>query len=392
MTVRTLLAVATVLCGARSFAQELELDLSEPDVPMEFRPTLAVLPVRLSGASEPALQARAKLIEEAALKAAQANTAFAKVLSPAEAASFGLETPNSECADYACLQKAAEALKVNRVVSITLTKAGAGSTAALYAFDPSKAELVTSVAESAEAKEQKKLSAFAGISGKSQAQRDREFVARVKTSIAEVLDKVTTPLFKLSVDSIDSSSTTLLNGRPAGTGSFDAYLDAVPYELRVDAVGYLPFEKKLSPAPKSVETVRVVLVAKPIERKDAVEVVQRPTGPAPWYGRPGLYIAAAGVVAAVIGITCGLQAAAIQGRAIDSDGDGAVDIRRTDADTARRYATAANVLVPVGAVLAAGGATWFFLTPVFSKPAAPTAPEVDGAGFGVMASFGGTFP
>jgi hypothetical protein len=89
----------------------------------------------------------------------------------------------------------------------------------------------------------------------------------------------------------------------------------------------------------------------------------QPAGPSV-FKHPGLYLAIAGVAASAIGVYFGAQAKAVERRALDADGDGRLDITRTDALTAQRHALLSNALVGSGIGAALLGTTWVLVLPV----------------------------
>ena len=111
--------------------------------------------------------------------------------------------------------------------------------------------------------------------------------------------------------------------------------------------------------------------------------------PAPLLQQPGFYVAMVGVVAAAVGAGFGLSAKSIEGRAVDANGDGALDLTRREAESARSQANLANVLFGAGGAVAAGGAAWWLLAPVSSGTAGSQAlaPRLDG----FQLTFGGSF-
>jgi hypothetical protein len=105
--------------------------------------------------------------------------------------------------------------------------------------------------------------------------------------------------------------------------------------------------------------------------------------------QPGFYVAMVGVVAAAVGAGFGMSAKAIEGRAVDRNGDGALDLTLREAESARSQARLANILFGTGGAVAAGGAAWWLLAPLGSAVdgAQALAPRLDGLQLTVGGSF-----
>ncbi len=372
-----------------ALAQDFELDLSEPGVPLEFRPTLAVIGA-VPADGEEVTKDRAKLLEAELVKQATSGDQFRTVTEP-DLASKSLAEGWAEaraCAAWACFEKVAKALKVNRVILATVVKEGSGSEVTLHAYDPGFSELLTVTQDSGEKAER----SFAGLGpGKSRAQKDREFAKKMAGFLRQGLTKLATANGKIVVDNPEVTALVTVDGVEVGTGSVEAPVQRGSRVVRVTAAGYEPYEETVSVEPARAVTVKVTLRAKALERplltqtKDVVETQ-------PLYNRPGLYVALAGVAAAGVGLAFGAMAQGTASKAAQPDADGVVPVTRAQARAAQTNALLANVLVGSGAALVAGGGVWMFLVPTTSRTTAvETAPPAEGGGFGVMIGAGGTF-
>ncbi|MEW5737355.1 MAG: PEGA domain-containing protein [Myxococcota bacterium] len=386
---RHLFIAFAVLFAAPVLAQDFELDLSEekpPKPPPELRPTVAVLAVTAADKEESS-QGRARILEAEVLKQLAQSDDFQTVVEPSLVVkTLGAEAGKAQtCADWACFEWAAKTLKVHRALRITVAKSGPGSEVTVIGYDPAFPELLTLSQESGEKAEK----SFLGVAGKSQAQKDREFIKKISGFIRSSLVKLATPNGKISVDSPEASAAATIDGVEAGIGSFEAVAQRGLRTVKVAVAGFEPFEQQVKVEPQKTATVKVTLKARPMEVAPPVTVVQD-TG-TPIYARPGLYIAVAGAVAAGVGIAFGQMAMATQ-RAIDQGGD-PVGVTRAQAKNASTQALLANILVATGAAMAVGGTTWVLLTP--SGPSATPPPSVEpGArdtGAGAMLHFGGAF-
>lgn len=389
-----LLAAVLSLPLAASAQDELGLDFSEEKTPVEFRPSIAFIGVTPDQAEEP-LAARAKMLEAELFKLIGESERFAAVKSPLEAAA--VSTTARKCVDFACLETLAEKLGVQRIITASLAKSGPGTVLTILGFDPTLPAVLPMSVESGEKQEKAQLGGFAGIAGKSQAQRDKEFLGKTKGPFNEMLKKIATPLGKLVVDVIEQKAVTRVRGKELGSGSFEKAMPVGSYEVEVTSDDYQPFSTTVTIEPMKKAEVKVSLVAKPVERAP-VEVVTSEPAPV-FYKRPGLYMVLVGAVVMGLGFMFGGMAKSTENRAKDADLDGYIDITRSQAQTARTQATMANILVPAGAVLMAAGAVWAFVIPLIPMksggqapaPSGPTPGDPEGSGFGFSAAVGGTF-
>jgi hypothetical protein len=388
------LTLAALPCLAE---EELGLDLSEAEVPEEFRPALAVIGVSPVEGSEPREVARAKLLEAELMRQVTDNAKFGRVLLPAEVAdALGPDAAAARaCAEVNCLKALAEKLAVQRVISATVAKGGSTSLLTVLGADTTLTAAITATAESGEKAEKQMIGGFTGLTGKSSAQKDKDFVRKSTPVFFDVLNKLSTPLGKLVVDCFENTAETTLDGKVVGKGSFSMLLPHGAYKLVTTGDGFLPFEKNVKLESMKVENVRVTLVARPLE-KPVAAASSKPAKSASIFERPGLYVAAAGVVA--IGIAIGLGASTLSVTDKDANGDGVLDVTRSQVKSAQGAAIAADLLYGVGGAAIIGGGLWMLLTPSKKTAAEPTGPrpsdepDAGGAsGFTFMIGVSGTF-
>lgn len=386
---RSIIAVAlSCLMAAPAFAQDFELDLSEekpPKPPPELRPTIAVLSVTAADKEEASI-GRAKQLESELLKQLAQSDDFQTVMEPSlvtktlEADAAKAET----CNDWGCFEALAKQLKVHRVVRLTVAKAGAGSEVTVLAYDPGFSELLTLQQDSGEKAER----SFLGVAGKSQAQKDREFIKKIAPFLKTAMAKLATANGKISVDSPEASAAATIDGAEAGIGSFEAIVQRGKHVVKVAVAGFEPFEETVTVEPLETATVKVTLKAKALEAPPPVAVKQEATGK-PLYQRPGLYVAVAGAVAVGVGIAFGQMAAGVQ-KQVDAGGD-PVGVTRAAAKAAPTQAMLANILVGAGAAMIAGGAVWVILTPTTTTTTSVEQPGETTTTTGAMFGVGGTF-
>jgi len=387
-------AVGAVVLSSAVFAQGFELDLSEPEIPPEFRPTIAVIGVSSGETVDDAIvNSRAKQLEAELLKSTTGNAAFGTVMNPAQVASeLGADAAAArKCTDFACLDAIAKKLKVDRLISGLVTKSGPASLLTLHGFDRVLPEVVEELIESNERAEKAKIGGFAGIQGKSQAQKDKEFAKSAVPVFFEVLEKIKTSNGKITVDSGEATSVATANGAEFGIGSFEKVVPRGSYDIKVTAAGYEAYETRVTVEPQKVAPVKVLLAAKEIKAAPP-EVVAVASG-TPVFERPGLYITIVGLAAVGVGLGLGVSAKNTETRG--KPVNGISPISRTAAKGAQTNAMLANVLVGAGAAVAVGGGLWFALTPSVAvakkKEEAPPVEKDQGGGYGVMVGYRGQF-
>lgn len=382
------LALACLCCAAPALAQDFELDLSEekpPAPPPELRPTIAILSVTAGDKEESSL-GRARILEAELLKQLAQGEDFQTVVEPPLVAkTLEAEADKARaCADWACFEAVAKKLKVHRAVRVTVVKSGPGSEVTVTGYDPGFSELLTVSQESGEKAER----SFLGVAGKSQAQKDREFIKKIAPFLKTSLAKFATPNGKIAVDSPEASAAATVDGVEAGVGSFETVVQRGLHTVKVAVAGFEPFEEQVKVEPLQTAVVKVTLRAKPVEIAPPVAVKQEAPG-TEIYKRPGLYLAIAGAAAAGVGVAFGQMAAGAQ-RQVDSGAD-PVGVTRAQAKAAPTQALLANIFVGVGAAMVAGGTVWVILTPTGSAPGPSVEPGEASGATGAMLGIGGTF-
>lgn len=385
-------AIPLLLLASGALAQEFELDLTEekPVVPVELRPTLAVLSVKSADGDEVSAS-RARQLEAELLKELGQGDQFQTVIEPSDVRQqLGKDVSRFDaCVDYACFEAAAKALKVHRVLRLTVQKQGPGSLVTLYGFDPGLNEVLVVAQDSGEKAEK----AFLGVTGKSQAQKDKEFMKKMVPFLGQVQKSLATPNGKIVIDN-DPSAVASVDGVEAGVGSTEFIAQRGRRTVKATAAGYKPFETSVTVEPGKSVDVKVILVAIPIDPVVVQRPVEQPANGV--FTRPGLYIAVAGAIVAGIGIGFGQAAQSVQTR-LEAGGD-PVGVTRAEAKAAPTQALLANVLVAAGGAALVGGVTWVLLTPTPAGPGPvvkpgtvePTETQTPGP-TGAMLNLGGSF-
>jgi hypothetical protein len=365
---------------------QFELDLSEPKVPEPLRPVLLVLGAQAGDQDEVSL-ARAHLLEAELVKQATTSEQFKTVIEPAYAAQeLGARAAEVKaCATFSCMESLTRAARGQRAIRASVTRSGVGSVVSIIGFDPGLSELVVSTQDSGEKPER----SFAGVGGRSQGQKDREFVRKMVPFIIEVLGKLATGNGIIVVDNPETGADVSIDGVPIGQGGIEATVGRGPHTVRVTEAGFLPFEQQVAVDAEKTVTVKTLLVAKPIEAPKVVKAPV-PTGP-PIYQRPGAYVALAGAIAVAVGLGFGAAAKSTERAAVDANGDGIIDVTRAQLKGAQGQATIANVLVGVGAAALAGGVVWVIVTPTVAVAPKTTIEPNETTSVGATLVVGGSF-
>lgn len=350
---------------AETPAQSFGLDLSGP----ELRPTAAVVGARFGEEGAPAS------FDASLVKALASTGRFSRVLGPAEVAEKLGDADEAlaarGCMEDACAIQLANQFDVDVVLFAQAPARGRGETTlALYSRDTRALE---------------RMSATNAVSRGSLAPGAAD-------ALASAIEPFTSPraLLKLTVNV--EEATAKLGERTLGQGNLEVPITPVPDVLRVSAPGYTTWEQDVSASPgETIELSATLARAAPqqdllAERPEApVEVRAASTG-TELYERPGFFLVIAGVAALGLGFGIGASATSVEGRAVDANGDGALDVTRAEALGAERSAVLANVLVASGVALAGGGVAWLVLTP--SVQPAPAASVGSGSAVGLVLSGG----
>ncbi len=374
-------------------AQEFELDLTEAKpqvtIPVEFRPSIGVLSVKAADTEETSAS-RARQLEAELLKQLSQSDTFQTVVEPAAArAKLGNEFVRADaCLDFSCMDATAKLLKVDRLVRLTVQKQGAGSLVTMYGFDPAFNEVLIVAQESGEKAE--KL--FMGMSGKSQAQKDREFLKKMESYLNQVQKTLSVANGKIVVDNAEPSAIVTVDGVEVGMGSVETIVQRGSHTVKVIAAEFKPFSQAVAVEPAKQVEVKVSLEAKPLDSVLLVKPVAEKKGGI--FTRPGLYVALVGAAAAATGVYFGLAAQKVKTKL--AHGGDPVEVTRAEAKAAPTQALLANILIGAGAAAVAGGVVWIIVTPTggSSKPLPKTGVgdpvDVISPG-GVMMHVGGVF-
>jgi hypothetical protein len=309
---------------------------------------------------------------------------FKKLISPDEAKIWlgGSSTEAKNCNEAACLGGLAQALGAEQILVAQWRQAKDDLAIRIYLFRLGDTQV---------RREQFLVKGMSLASLKQQA----------GTAVGTLLDQARKTSARLVVKTNVRTARIWVNGRQLGVGEVEKTLPGGVHRVKILAEGSPPYEQEVLLGRGSERTVKVIfhqderpaLFTGSNEEFAQFPVVER-TPEKPWeapsvFKHPGLYVAAGGVALAVLGIVLGVQAKAVEGRAVDADGDGRLDVSRGEIQSARGKATWCNVLLGSGAALTVGGATWLFVAPIRPPASKLVYPALSDAG--AQVGVGGTF-
>lgn len=187
-----------LVMSATAYAQEFEMDLSEPKVPTQFRPTLLVFPV---ASADTEAANRAALLEPELIRVLGQGEQFSTVIEPSTARSR-MEAADAgvSCETFQCFEEATRLAQADRALMLIVTKVPGGALLAVKGFDPARSELIEQTTEIADKNDAVR---FSGMAGKSAAQRDKEFAQRAISVMTNILNALAAPNGELVVDNVD---------------------------------------------------------------------------------------------------------------------------------------------------------------------------------------------
>lgn len=360
------------LVGVAAAAQELE-NAVEP-VPVEYRPTLAVLEVV---ASDLASIERAQQLETELLAMLALSEQFQPVSSPAQVKEQVGGELQVNCTELECFEAARARLQVQRVARLTVEQHEAVTRVTLLGLDPMLHELTRVDVESEERAER-----FRGLHRRTPAQRDLAFLRKVVPRLRGAFGALATPRGKLIVDNRDPGLTVLVDGRPVGSGRYEEIRERGTLLVSIENSFYEPFDRVVTVEPGKEVTVDLRLVARPV-----LPVVVKKPAYSGLMSRPGTYLALSGVTILGVGLGLGLSTSGVKARV--AQGGYPVPVTRSEAMGASSNAVLANLLMGTGVALSAWGITWVALTPSVPTNSRVDEPTEPGAAWTL--STGGTF-
>ena len=211
----------------------------------------------------------------------------------------------------------------------------------------------------------------------------RTLEADVTALLPDLLDGKSQIPSKLTITSNAIHARATLDDAPLGEVPLTIPLSPGKHEVKVEKANYLPTTRFIEIAPNETRTVAVQLTLLPNhvdpDAKAGASVATERTAPSSDGTKSGgvpiasVAALAVGAVALGVGIGFGVATHNLDVKAVDTDGDGALNITRVQAQAGQRDATMANVCYVGAGVAAAAAVALFFLDPGSSSASAPKA-------------------
>jgi hypothetical protein len=291
------------------------------------------------------------------------------------------------CEEASCFSEPASTLDVDLLVTARLALEDDGWTLRLFTYDNDRREVEVDV-----------------VTGRSP--KDSRFILKSGTTLEERLKTAARPRSLLRVSSNVPQAVVRVGDRVLGVGNVDARMPPGEVRLIVEANDYEPFTQQVTLEPGQTQQIQARLeLSGPAPEGPSEEAAPRvstrtpasgPTssatasagGPS-LFSRPPLYTALVGLAAVGAGFWLGQQSQGISSRITDADGDGVLDLTRSEYLAARQQSALGTGLIAGGGALAGGSLLWLLIVPARSEPA----PSVASTSGGTTVHFvlGGSF-
>jgi hypothetical protein len=267
------------------------------------------------------------------------------------------------CEEASCFTDAASTLDADLLVTARLALEDDGWTLRLFTYDNDRREVETDV-----------------LTGKSP--KDSRFILKSGTALEQRLSALARPRALLRVSSNVPQAVVRVGDRVLGVGTVEARMPPGEASVTVEATDYETFNQTVTLEPGQTQQVRAQLELSgpapegPSEEPSPRVAARAPTpqasskaagGPS-LFSRPPLYTALLGLAAVGAGFWMGQQSQGISSRIADADGDGVLDLTRSEYLAARQQSALATGIIAGGGALAAGSALWLLVVPAGPEP------------------------
>ena len=271
------------------------------------------------------------------------------------------------CAEASCLAEPAETLEADLLVTSRLALEDGGWVFRLWTFDRDRNAVVADELSGRNPRDAKFQQGAAALLAKRVREQARQrALLKVKVNVPQAVVR--------------------LGERTLGVGSLEARVAPGEGNLIVEAEDFAPYAKTVElPAGKTTAVDVYLESAGPAPDSPTDVVAEAPrkkeSSEPTIFGRPALYTALLGLVAAGAGVAIGQGAKSTASRAVDADSNGIADITRKERLDAQRQANLSTALVVGGAAAAGASVAWLALVPT-RAPAAQGGTTVAPGGSG----------
>ena len=303
----------------------------------------------------------------------QRNRQVAVVANPAQARQQleGGYAGALRCEEASCFAEPASTLDADLLITARLALEDEGWTLRLFTYDSDRREVEVDV-----------------VSGRSP--KDSRFILKSGTTLEERLTALARPRSLLRVSSNVPQAVVRVGERMLGVGNVEARMAPGEVRVTVEADDYEPFTQAVTLEPGQTQQVQARLeLSGPApegpSEESAPRVVARAqpspaasSGGPSLFSRPPLYTTVLGLAAVGAGFWLGQQSQGISSRIQDSDGDGVLDLTRSEYLAARQQSALATGIIAGGSALAGGSLLWLFIVPARSEPTPSVASTTGG--------------
>lgn len=272
------------------------------------------------------------------------------------------------CEEASCLSGPAETLDVELLTTARLALEDGGWTLRLWTYDRDRGVVETDV-----------------VTGRKPT--DGNFIREAGAVLSKRVTELARPRSLLKVSCNVSQAVVRVGERMLGVGNIEAKLPPGEVQLIVEADDYSTYTKTLTLAPGETQEVAVRLELNgPAPEGPPAEAVAsvkkkssgKSSGGSSVFSRPALYTTVLGLAAVGAGVAMGMG---LQGKVQDANGDGVMDVTRTEYLAARQQSMLSTALMAGGGAVAGGSLLWLLIVPARAEPASSSvAPVSSGKG------------
>ncbi|MFY0563903.1 PEGA domain-containing protein [Archangium lansingense] len=272
------------------------------------------------------------------------------------------------CEEPSCLSGPAETLDADLLTTARLALEDGGWTLRLWTYDRDRGVVETDV-----------------VQGRKPT--DSNFIREAGTVLSKRVTELARPRSMLKVSSNVSQAVVRVGERMLGVGNVEVKLPPGEVQLFVEADEYSTYTKTLTLVPgETLEVAARLELNGPAPDGPPAEAVasakkkssRKSSGGPSLFSRPAFYTTVLGLAAVGAGVAMGMG---LQGKVQDANGDGVMDLSRTEYLALRQQSMLSTALMAGGGAVAGGSLLWLVVVPARSEPVSSSvAPVSSGKG------------